>query len=262
MCLGIYLMAQVRETRAFRPLCRLAADGERIETFLGDGVTEDLWAILARTYDGDPAPLRSLIETEAADEYARDAALAALAWLTACGRIDRDEAARYLRDLHATLQPQGECYLWVGWQEAVARLGMVDLVPLVEDVFTRAWIDDGILGLADFHEDIRAAQQATNPSACFDDRAKDDLRLDDLVSYMSNWAGFQPTKERPKPATTARPSGWSPGDPYRGAGGSVTPAVRGAAVPVRNPYRDVGRNDPCPCGSGKKFKKCCLDTVR
>jgi len=20
----------------------------------------------------------------------------------------------------------------------------------------------------------------------------------------------------------------------------------------------VGRNDPCPCGSGKKYKKCCL----
>jgi len=20
----------------------------------------------------------------------------------------------------------------------------------------------------------------------------------------------------------------------------------------------VGRNDPCPCGSGRKFKKCCL----
>ncbi|RXJ73591.1 prepilin peptidase [Veronia nyctiphanis] len=24
-----------------------------------------------------------------------------------------------------------------------------------------------------------------------------------------------------------------------------------------NPYKEVGRNDPCPCGSGKKFKKCC-----
>ncbi|MDP9001490.1 MAG: SEC-C metal-binding domain-containing protein [Myxococcota bacterium] len=21
----------------------------------------------------------------------------------------------------------------------------------------------------------------------------------------------------------------------------------------------VGPNDPCPCGSGKKFKKCCID---
>jgi len=21
----------------------------------------------------------------------------------------------------------------------------------------------------------------------------------------------------------------------------------------------IGRNDPCPCGSGKKYKKCCLN---
>lgn len=26
--------------------------------------------------------------------------------------------------------------------------------------------------------------------------------------------------------------------------------------PVRNPLKDVGRNDPCPCGSQKKYKKC------
>lgn len=23
----------------------------------------------------------------------------------------------------------------------------------------------------------------------------------------------------------------------------------------------VGRNDPCPCGSGKKYKKCCIDNI-
>jgi uncharacterized protein YecA (UPF0149 family) len=23
----------------------------------------------------------------------------------------------------------------------------------------------------------------------------------------------------------------------------------------------INRNDPCPCGSGKKFKKCCLNTL-
>lgn len=26
---------------------------------------------------------------------------------------------------------------------------------------------------------------------------------------------------------------------------------------VVNHQEHVGRNDPCPCGSGKKFKKCC-----
>ena len=33
-----------------------------------------------------------------------------------------------------------------------------------------------------------------------------------------------------------------------------------SVVPTFVPYRagpKVGRNDPCPCGSGAKFKKCC-----
>jgi len=29
------------------------------------------------------------------------------------------------------------------------------------------------------------------------------------------------------------------------------------APTVRNEGPKVGRNDPCPCGSGKKYKKCC-----
>jgi preprotein translocase subunit SecA len=28
--------------------------------------------------------------------------------------------------------------------------------------------------------------------------------------------------------------------------------------PIRNRGQRVGRNDPCPCGSGKKYKNCCL----
>ena len=36
----------------------------------------------------------------------------------------------------------------------------------------------------------------------------------------------------------------------RPAGGARTP-------PVRRGTPAIGRNDPCPCGSGKKFKKCC-----
>jgi len=30
-----------------------------------------------------------------------------------------------------------------------------------------------------------------------------------------------------------------------------------ASKPVRNKGPRIGRNDPCPCGSGKKYKKCC-----
>lgn len=27
---------------------------------------------------------------------------------------------------------------------------------------------------------------------------------------------------------------------------------------INDPLRETGRNDPCPCGSGKKYKRCCL----
>jgi len=38
------------------------------------------------------------------------------------------------------------------------------------------------------------------------------------------------------------------------AGGEATKKVN---KPIVNKTPKVGRNDPCPCGSGKKYKKCC-----
>ena len=48
----------------------------------------------------------------------------------------------------------------------------------------------------------------------------------------------------------AEPAGGSPRD--REAAWDKPPAPQPARAPER-----PGRNDPCPCGSGKKFKKCC-----
>ena len=36
-------------------------------------------------------------------------------------------------------------------------------------------------------------------------------------------------------------------------------AVTSKGKTVQHKVDKVGRNDPCPCGSGKKFKKCCWD---
>ena len=33
-------------------------------------------------------------------------------------------------------------------------------------------------------------------------------------------------------------------------------AKRKLAGPIKS--QKIGRNDPCPCGSGKKYKKCCM----
>jgi uncharacterized protein len=61
------------------------------------------------------------------------------------------------------------------------------------------------------------------------------------------------------------------GAKFRNLQDAITPNVReihaywlrrrsgeSASQPIRRNEERVGRNDPCPCGSGKKYKKCCL----
>jgi len=60
-----------------------------------------------------------------------------------------------------------------------------------------------------------------------------------------------PAPEQAPPASAApAPSGGRPLNPPRAAPPPLKPAT------VMRDMPKVGRNDPCPCGSGKKYKQC------
>lgn len=44
---------------------------------------------------------------------------------------------------------------------------------------------------------------------------------------------------------------------WRLANSSSTPAIEWVSTQPSSRGRKVGRNEPCPCGSGKKYKRCC-----
>jgi len=67
----------------------------------------------------------------------------------------------------------------------------------------------------------------------------------------STWTDSQATHDSP-PASTATMSG----DQQTALDNSDQPTK---IEPIRNRGEHVGRNDPCPCGSGKKFKNCCMN---
>jgi preprotein translocase subunit SecA len=85
---------------------------------------------------------------------------------------------------------------------------------------------------------------------------------DDLVGFLFHVEMERPLEERHRPVP--RPDA----DRIR-AVKAVAPSLArqsesqeaaartGEAITVRRQQPKVGRNDPCPCGSGKKFKKCC-----
>ncbi|HSD29277.1 MAG TPA: SEC-C metal-binding domain-containing protein, partial [Vicinamibacteria bacterium] len=73
---------------------------------------------------------------------------------------------------------------------------------------------------------------------------------------------LQVSREAPPEARPAAPPRAArPAEPQRGAPPADIILSRGPAERRVEPGRGgpkVGRNEPCPCGSGKKYKKCCL----
>jgi preprotein translocase subunit SecA len=62
-----------------------------------------------------------------------------------------------------------------------------------------------------------------------------------------------PVPRRAATAPESQPGAGRPGLPQARAAAGGGPARRAAGAGIAR----AGRNDPCPCGSGKKYKKCC-----
>lgn len=234
-----HLLGEWHEKSAYWPLAvflRLPPDV--LDTILGDCITETTHRVMAAVFDGDPEPLYQIIRDPEADEYVRAKMLHTIAMLTRRGELPRDATAAFLRDCFSQLEPQVDCYAWSGWIDAVAWLGLTELKPLVLQAFQRKSIDPTWLTFENFEEDLQYS--VDHPEAEPLNADSDLTMFGDTVAEMSEWDSF-------KPKTPSNEPKWGLSDTY--------------GVPHRDPLRKVGRNDPCPCGSGKKFKKCCLNSA-
>jgi len=240
----LHLAGEKQDTRAFSLLCRLAQDGEAVEAALGDGTTITLKQILISTYDGNLDTLKGLIEAAEADEFVRAEAMEALAYLTATGRIPREETEAYLTRLYDTLQPQQESFVWSGWVLAIALLAPEELSDVVRQAFERGLIEPMVMGYDDFRRDLERTLADPTRMAGFEyDRIGP---LEDAIGELSGWYAFSDAAQQDQER-------WAPSPEDAGLAYADTP------LPFVDPFKGVGRNDPCPCGSGKKFKKCCLN---
>lgn len=228
----------------YRPLARLLRlPGHEIDAIFGDGTTSTSHRVMAAVFDGDPAPLYDMILDPNAEEFIRAGMCEALAMVTLLRELDRAVTGRFLRNAFIELLPQAENYVWVGWQSAIAMLGLCDLKTLVRKAFDRGFIDGGILGFEDFEQDLGRGIEHPNEPRTSDNH--DYTLFGDTIEELAGWYCFseQYRKDHQRWRWQAE-------------------ADRARSQRLENPFKGVGRNDPCPCGSGKKFKKCCLAMAR
>ena len=120
---------------------------------------------------------------------------------------------------------------------------MSDLKILVKRAFDRGFIDSDVLGFDCFEKDLRRGIEHPSEPRLPDDR--DSTQFGDTLEELSGWYCFSEQYRE---------------DQERWRRRAEANHVRSQRL--ENPFKGIGRNDPCPCGSGKKFKKCCLATVR
>ena len=234
---AMYLLAQLRETRAYPFLVQIfSTPGELAFDLAGDVVTDDLGRILASVSDGDVCGMTSLVENEQANEYVRSAALDGMLTLVVCGSRSRDEVMTYFRGLFRTLERKPSM-AWDGLAAACADLCPVEVEEDLRQAYHEGLINPGFITWEEIAEAVAEGPEVTL------ERAKQRYTLiSDVVEEMEWWACFHEDEESIEDDEE-----------------SFSPLLADPDLP--EPYRrkapKLGRNEPCPCGSGKKFKKCC-----
>jgi hypothetical protein len=236
----VHLCGERSDARAYAPVCEIIANDRTLGDWFGDAVAETLPNILINICDGDDGPLKRAIESPKGDAFARGAALSALGYLArARNLLADDEMREYLAKLAREMKPRAEDAVWTAWAFTVAQLGYETMRAEVARVFSKGWIVREDAGLDDFYAELRLSRRDADGLAAFHEAgiAPFGSTIQTLYDLDADPGDDSGPDDRDWPSHTSL----------------VDPQT-----PFISPFRDVGRNDPCPCGSGKKFKKCCL----
>lgn len=174
----------------------------------------------------------------------------------------REECIQWFREVYERNVRQPEIFseeydYWGFWASNILYMHGVELLPEVKDIYKRDWIETFIAGTT---EDIE--QEILKPIILKPTKALFTNIFDYYQKALTSWFYYDDEKitqdekklanrkaEQQK-AELERQEKKAKNIPYENKNVSYS------ALPIIKDPK-IGRNDPCPCGSGKKYKKCC-----
>ncbi len=235
---AMYLLAQFRDKRAYPLVMQICTFPiEKLDLMLGDVVTEGLPHIIASVFDGDTQPIKSVIENTSADEYVRSSALRSLTILFYEGILERTEVIAYFAELFRGKLEEEYSYIWDSLASEAVNLHATTLANDIHNAYERDLVWPG-----DMHPDEVDRVFAMNEESVIERSRKWHSGLiDDTISELQSWACFEPDQSSSHTETETF---------------NELPLKQSSSSIVRSEPK-IGRNEPCPCGSGKKYKRCC-----
>ena len=231
---ALYLLGEFQDRASFSKIMELVSlPGDTVEYLIGDCVTTELRDILYNTYDGNIALLKKSIQNRDIDEFVRSAMLDVLGQLYLDGIFKEGEWKEFLKE---NIHDGGEYdYIYNAIGYILCQCHFIDMLPEIRYMFDNDLLDEIAMGKYDSYVDAMFEYRENEKNFCKSPfNAADTLR---------RWAMFSESKDDI--------SGERDFD-------KMIHMLEGEwNKPVQK--KKIGRNDPCPCGSGKKYKHCCLN---
>jgi hypothetical protein len=256
---ALFLLTEFRAKEALPVIVdAVSLPGEGAFDLFGDAITEDLCRILAALADESTEVVDQLIANRSINKYVRSAAVRTYLHWVRDGHLTREQALEQLREhlRQAIVNRDVE-----GASPVVAELVSYaprEAVNEIQEAFRQGLVEDGMVGwdtvqrsIAEGDAGFQWQLEHCRPTG-----------IQDAVDELSRWAFYREADERVPSArsttvvrgradTSASPRAESDWEHLEGD------ESRRASTTITNSGPRVGRNDPCPCGSGKKYKKCC-----
>ena len=254
----VHVLGEIGDGRAFPPLMRvLALPSEELDVLLDDTITETLGSILISLAGDHAAVLEEALADARIDDFVRSAVFEAWTQMVLTGKVPKERAKTFLSDYPVRVGLDASDFGWSSWVDSVTALGLAEMTGFARRHLPTKAVATSVFDVPDVtYEDFeqQLAETLADPDLWKGERKYQPFT--DTIEELSHWYGYSEKYRQER----ARGEAWE-GDAYEEerAVEDEEGSVFGAPYIAANPYRDVGRNDPCPCGSGKKFKKCCLN---
>jgi hypothetical protein len=241
--LALYLLAQLRETRALEPILACFALKEDVRSkIFGDVLAQNGAQILAAVGRNRPERLREFVIHPGIHFWIRAVMLDALVALVYWGELSRDFVAGFIAELFRTHAFGKDIESWSVLVGTCLDFHPAEFIEPIRRLYELELVDCVLVGDFDAVEEA-AEEEPEVPRRQFLERHSPITDTAEAIAWW-DWSG--------------------PEDPFANLSEDDLPPLEDEAylpdVPGATYRREapkIGRNDLCPCGSGKKYKKCC-----
>lgn len=268
---ALFLLAEFRAKQAVPAILEaVSLPGELPFDLFGDAVHEVLSRSLAVLADDRLDAINELIGNRALNVYVRWTTADAYKILLREGRLTRDEAVGCLHDQLRTAIAAKDDDIAGPLVCCLADLAAGEALGDIEEAYRLNLVDESITELSDVRESIARgdAELRRTLEHCFP------AGITDTIAELSGWASYQ-SHDEPVGEDSFDDDESAAGEDFDDYDETMDQAIErvlhvgtlpedrsGQSVfdrpqPIHRDADRIGRNDPCPCGSGKKYKKCC-----